>query len=216
MAGLPKAYFKRFPGNLKKAWAAYRAEKGGKKKAAPAKKHHAKKASGKPARKQGGHKMAKAKKAAKRAGHALRAGMETRPGKVLMAAGTAAAGGVATSFVINKTPKIKDLSQGMKSALQGGAGLAAIVLGRKKWIKGMGAGAVIAAVFGLTKAVLKIDPLAGPSAGTPTLSPSQMRQLTGGQMNVPASVRMNVPARVSMGGRAPIGGWSSGGWGNAW
>lgn len=153
---------------------------------------------------------------ARRALSHLRAGMDTRPGKVLMMAGTAAAGGVATSFAINKLPKVRDLSPGIKSAIQGGAGLAAVFLGRKKWIKGLGAGAVIAAVFGLTKSALKLDPLAGPGAGQPTLSPEQMRRITGGGMAVPASnVRMNVPAAVSMrGGRPPISGWGSGGWGS--
>jgi len=163
--------------------------------------------------------MAKRKKGgrARRALSSLRAGMDTRPGKVLMMAGTAAAGGVATSFAINKLPKVRDLSPGVKSAIQGGVGLAAVFLGRKKWIKGLGAGAAIAAVFGLTKSILKLDPLAGPGAGTPTLSPSQMARLTNGGMAVPVNqVRMNIPAAVSMrgGNRSPIGGWGSGGWGS--
>lgn len=213
MAGLPKKYFKMFPGNLKRAWARYKADKGGgAKKAAPA---PAKRKPGKPARKSGGAKMAKAKKAAKRAVSKIRAGMDTRPGKVLTMAGTAAAGGVGTSLIINNTPKVKDMSQTTKSLIQGGAGLAAIFLGRKRWIKGLGAGAVIAGVFGLTKSVVKLNPLAGPGAGTPTLSPEQMRRLTGGGMNVPAAVRMNVPASVRMRGNGS-GNWNAGGWGSGW
>lgn len=208
---LPKKYFKMYPGNLKAAWAAFReTERGGSKPVKLAKK------TGKPARKHGGSKMAKAKKAAKKAAHKVRAGMETRPGKMLMAAGTMAAGGVATSFAVNKIPKVKDLSQTMKSGIQTGAGLAAVFLGKKRWIKGLGAGAFVAGIFGLTKSVLKLDPLAGPGAGAPTLAPSQMARLTRGEMNVPAAVRMNVPARVSMRGNPPIGGSRSGGWGSGW
>lgn len=212
MAGLPKKYFKMFPGNLKRAWAKFKADKGGAKKAAPA---PAKRKTGKPARKHGGAKMAKAKKAAKRAASAIRAGMDTRPGKVLAMAGTAAAGGVGTSLIINNVPKVKDMSQTTKSGIQVGAGLAAVFFGRKRWIKGLGAGAVIAGVFGLTKSVVKLNPLAGPGAGAPTLSPEQMRRLTSGGMSVPANVRMGVPANVRMNG-APSSGWGSGGWGGGW
>jgi histidinol dehydrogenase len=210
MAGLPKKYFKMFPGKLKQAWAKYKADKRGGAKAQVV--HHAKKKSGKPAGKRGGAKMAKTRKAVKRVAHKVRAGLETRPGKVLMMAGTAAAGGMATSFAINNIPKVKDMSQMSKAMIQGGAGLAAIVLGKKKWMKGLGSGAVIAAVFGISKSVLKLDPLAGPGAGAPTLSPAQLRRITG--MGVPAAVTMNVPANVSMRGNAPA--WGSNGWGSGW
>jgi hypothetical protein len=161
----------------------------------------------------------KGRHAVRRVRHAVgraRAAMDTRPGKVIGMAGMAAAGGAATSFIINKVPKVRDMSQGTKSAIQGAAGLAAIFLGKKKWIKGLGAGAVIAAAFGGVKAVLKLDPLAGPGAGRPTLSPSQMRRITGGGMNVPASVSMGVPSSVRMrGGSEGFGGGASG-WGGGW
>lgn len=225
MAGLPKKYFKMFPGNLKKGWAAFRAERGvPKKKTGKKKKTHATAS----VAKHGGGKMAKAKKkihhAAKGAARRFKAAAGTRPGQVLIMAGTAAAGGVATSFAINNIPKVKELSAMNKSLIQGGLGVAAIMFGgKRKWVKGLGAGSVIAAVFGLSKSVLNLNPLAGPGAGSPTLSPSQMARLTG--MNVPANVRMNLPARVQMNaprndvrmrGNAPVSGWSQGGWGNNW
>jgi hypothetical protein len=234
MAGLPKKYFKKFPGQLKKAWAAYRADKGGKTKhkKAPkkkahkkahkakktiyrvvAKKHYAKKA---PSKERKGSTMAKHKKRYHKVKSAVSAGMGSRPGQILAAAGMAAAGGVVTSYAINSIPKVKDMSAITKSSAQLALGLAAIFLGKKKWIKGLGAGAAIAAVFGATKAILKVDPLAGPSS-TPTLSPAQMARLTSGKLAIPAPVvRMNVPSAVSMRGRAPVSGWTSGGWGNNW
>lgn len=149
----------------------------------------------------------------RRAGRKAAVAMGSKPVQVLMMAGTAAAGGVATSFIVNKTPKIKDMSQGTKSMIQGGLGLAAIFLGKKKWMKSLGAGSVIASVFGLSKALLKLDPLAGPSAGRPTLSPSQMNRLIrNGSMGLPANVRMGVPANVRMGNSSVVPP-RSGGWG---
>ncbi len=231
MAGLPKAYFKRFPGKLKQAWAAYRKEKGGgasKKKAAHKKRRRARtvKASGVPARKHkhGGVKMAKRRRKSRtvkhkvrRAGRRASVAMATKPIQMLTMAATAAAGGVATSFIVNKTPKIKEMSQGTKSAIQGGLGLAAIFFGKKKWIKSLGAGSVIASVFGLSKAILKLDPLAGPGSGRPTLSPSQVQRLIRtGSMGVPANVRapgMGLPASVRMGGNSSVIPSRSGGWG---
>jgi len=160
--------------------------------------------------------MAKVKRVARRARRAVsrvRAGLDTRPGKVLMMAGTAAAGGVATSFALNKTPKVKDLSAGMKSGLQIAAGLAGLWFLKPKWAKGLSAGSVIAGVMGGAKAVLKLEPLAGPGAGTPTLSADAMRRLTNGRMGVPAgNVRMGTPANVRMKGSSSSG-WGSGGWG---
>jgi hypothetical protein len=232
MAGLPKKYFKMFPGNLKKGWAAFRAERGTpKKKKSGAKKkhvHHAKKKThAVTTAKHGGGKMAKKKKSVshkvRRAGRRFAAAAGTRPGQVLIMAGTAAAGGVATSFAINNIPKVKELSAMNKSLIQGGLGIAAVLFGgKRKWVKGLGAGSVIAAVFGLSKSVLNLNPLAGPGAGSPTLSPSQMARITGMnapanvRMNLPASVRMNTPANVRMRGNAPVSGWTQGGWGNNW
>jgi len=242
MAGLPKKYFKMFPGQLKKAWAKYKADKG-EKKAKPAKKEKTSKPrkvkhkravvrdrvvvakvnnSQKLTGKRKGSKMAKTKKTARKIGGKLKAGMNTKPGQLLTMAVIASAGGVATSLAINKTPKIKDLSQPTKSAIQAGLGLLAIFFGQKKLIKSMGAGAVIASVFALTKSITKIDPLAGPGSQTPTLSPAQMARLlsmnapASVRMNAPASVRMNAPASVSMGGTSPVKGWQQGGWGSNW
>lgn len=148
-----------------------------------------------------GTRRAAVKRVAKRAYGRARAGLDTRPGKVLVAAGMAAAGGVATSYAINHIPKVKDFSQNVKSGVQLAAGVAAIMFGKKRWIKSLGAGAVVAGVFSVVKSVSGINPLAGPSAGMPTLPPSQFRKLV--NMGAPAnSVRMGDPARVVMRGNS--------------
>lgn len=202
MAGLPKKYFKMFPGNLKRAWAKYKADKGGGS-STPATTHKKKKKSGGHSghHHKGGN-MAKKKSAGGQFGGS--------PVKVLMFAGLAAGGGVATSYAVNKTPKVKDLSAGMKSGLQIAAGLAGMFFLKNKWLKGLSAGAVVAGTMGGVKAVLKVDPLAGP--GGPKLPPGEMNRLTNGRMGVPANVRMGVPANVTMRG-ARSSGWGSQGWG---
>lgn len=226
MAGLPKKYFKQFPGQLKKAWAAFKKDGGGKKAAKKAKKKPAKRKPikakktyhnkvAKSVSKKGASKMKKKhhKKSHSKAKFGGQGGFA--PLQVLTMAATAAAGGVATSFAVNKTPMVKDFGAGMKSGIQGAAGLAAIFFGRKRWLKSLGVGAVIASVFSASKNILKLDPLAGPGAGAPTLTADQMRRLLGGQMNMPSNVRMNVPAPVRMRG-APVMPFGSGGWGNSW
>lgn len=215
MAGLPKSYFKRFPGDLKRAWAVYRSEHGGGKKtrAKKPKRHSVAKASGQPARKHGGTKMAKKKKkgsrrasvrktvrrARRRVGVAI---ASNKPVALLIGAGIAAGGAVGTSYAINNLPKVKDLSAGWKAATQIGLGFGAIFFGKFKLVKALGAGSVVAGMMGGVKALTGINPMAGPSAGTATLSPSQMRQLINqGGMNAPVSrIRMNQPAPVRMHG----------------
>lgn len=225
MAGLPKSYFKRFPGNMKAAWKAFKKERG---QGGSAPKHH-KRAKAKKNRaptrhpntevvmaKKKGRKRAAVKHAARRVGHKVRAAAETRPGKLLIMAGTAAASGVATSYAINHIPKVKDMDATVKSGIQGALGLAAIFLGKKKWIKSVGAGAVIAGVMGLTKSVLKLDPLAGPGAGKMTLPPDVLAKLIrNGSMSMPASVSMHRPASVAMNRPASVAmrGRGSSGWG---
>lgn len=141
--------------------------------------------------------MAKRKRHIRRAVHHARrkagAAMESRPGKIITMAVTAAAGGVASSMIINKAPVIKDQGRAMKSLVQGGLGIAAVMFFRNRHVKSLGAGAVIAAVMGAAKELLKVEPLAGPSAGSRTLSPSEMARITGGQMNIPLPGGMNVP-----------------------
>ncbi len=135
---------------------------------------------------------------ARRAGRRIGVAMESRPGKVVLMAMTAAAGGVASSFIVNKTPVIKDQGRTAKSLIQGGLGLAAILFVRNRHVKSLGAGAVIASVMGAVKEVLKVDPLAGPSAGSRTLTPSEMARITGGQMNIPLP-GMNAPLGAAPG-----------------
>lgn len=141
--------------------------------------------------------MAKRKRHTGRAVHHARrkvgAAMDTRPGKVITMAVTAAAGGIASSLIVNKAPVIKDQGRTVKALLQGGLGMAAVMFVRNRHVKSLGAGAVIAAVMGAAKELFKMEPLAGPSAGSRTLSPSEMMRLTGGQMNIPLPGGMNAP-----------------------
>lgn len=199
MIKLPKAIIKKF-GITKRAWAEFRKQKGGGNAARPAKKRRAsaKKIRVSGESKEGDTKMAKRRKKsvkgrARRVSRRVGAAMATKPGKVLAMAGMAAAGGVASSFVVNRTPIVKDQGRGMKAAIQGAAGLAAILFVKNRHVKGLGAGAVIAAAMGLTREFLKLEPLAGPSAGSRTLSPSEMQRLTNGQMNIPMGEKMGVP-----------------------
>lgn len=129
--------------------------------------------------------------AAKAAFRKVKAGMETRPGKVATMAVVATAGAVGSSFIVNKTPVIKDQGRTVKALLQGGVGLAAIFFVRNRHIKALGAGAVIAGVMGAAKELLKVEPLAGPG-GRRVLSPSEMQRITGG-MSMPLPGGMNAP-----------------------
>lgn len=208
---LPKSFIKKFGGITKEAWAAFRKSRGVKKHKA----HATGKKSGTPARSNnnsGGSKMAKKKghkrAAVKKAYHKVRAGMDTRPGKVITMAVTAAAGGVATSFIVNKAPVIKDQGRLTKSLVQGGLGLVAILFVRNRHVKSLGAGAVIASVMGAAKEMLKVEPLAGPG-GRRVLTPGEMARITGG-MNMPLPQGMNAPLNT-----APAGsGFNRGGFGS--
>lgn len=223
MAGLPKRFAKM---GFKKGWAAFRAG-GGARKKAKAKKHtrharpkRARKAAKKTRKPTGEHQekgvqMAKRRRKsvrgrARRAVRRVRAGMETRPGKVVTMALSAAAGGILTSLAVNNAPVIKDQSSMVKSGAQGALGLAAIMFVRNKHVKSLGAGAIIAGVMGLAKSMLKVEPLAGPSAGRRVLSPSEMSRITGGQMNIPLPGRMGVPLASAPGNA----GFNRGGFGS--
>lgn len=160
--------------------------------------------------------MAKAKSKAKAGVKRFRQAMETRPGKIVRFGLEATGGAVVTSLAVNKMPVIREQSQGIKSGAQGATGLAMVFLGPKRWpiVKRAGAGAIIAAIMGGVKAVLKVDPLAGPpSPGGRTLSNEAMRRITGGRVGMgrPANVTMGRPANVTMNGSGS-GGWNPG-WG---
>lgn len=225
MVKLPKSIIKKF-GITKRAWAEFRKTRGSKvsrpaKRAKRAKRRKSSavtvesKSGGHPAKhKHGGTKMAKRRKKsvrhrARRAGRRFGAAMGTKPGQVVVAAVTAAAGGVATSMIVNKAPVLKDQGRAAKALIQGGIGLAAILFIRNKHVKSLGAGAVIAAAMGVAREFLKVEPLAGPSAGSRTLTPSEMARVTGG-MNMPLPGGMNAPL-----GSAPANsGFGRGGFGS--
>lgn len=198
MAGLPKSIIKKY-GVSKKAWDVFRGTRSRKKKTAPkARKrrvHHVvaqvmEKVEMKKTHKKRRVAMPKKKHHSRRG--KLKAVIGSRPGQIVAMAATAAAGGVATSFVVNKAPVIRDQSRLVKSAVQGGLGIIAIMFMRNKMVKSLGAGAVIAAAMGAAQEILKVQALAGPTAGGRTLTPSEMARITGG-MGMPLPGTMAVP-----------------------
>lgn len=122
----------------------------------------------------------------------IKSALGSRPGQIMAMAATAAAGGVGTSFIVNKAPVIRDQSRLVKSAVQGTLGIVAIMFLRNKMVKSLGAGAVIAAAMGAAQEILKVQALAGPTAGGRTLTPSEMARITGG-MGMPFPGTMAVP-----------------------
>lgn len=222
---LPKSIIKKF-GISKRAWAEYRKQTGkkpGAKTRGAAPKSEGEKMATKKKTRKRGRVRARARAVTRRASKAL----ATRPGQVVVAAGTAAAGGVASSLIVNYTPVLKDQGKLTKALLQGGLGMLGIFFLKNRFAKALGAGAVIASGFTLTKELLKVNPLAGPGDKA-TLTPDQMRSLVNGQarLNSPVSdmrlgapvrdVRMNVPADVRMGYNPMTssidGGWGKSGW----
>lgn len=178
---LPKSIIKKY-GVTKKAWAVFRSMKGGKKKPAKARRVVVRsKKEDKP--------MARKKRSVRRAVRrvARRVGVaaSTKPGQVVVGAMEAAAGAVVTSVAVNKLPVIKDQSRLVKAGAQGALGIAAVLFLRNRHVKALGAGAVIAAAMSAAKTLFNVEPLAGPSAGSRTLTPSEMALLTSGQMNIP-------------------------------
>ncbi len=211
MVKLPKSIIAKY-GITKKAWQVFRGTKKGKARAKAAPKKHTRHARPKKARARksvrrpsgeiqtkGVHKMARKRKRgglrrrARRVVGRVRAGMDTRPGKMLAMAAEATGGAILSSMIVNKAPMIKDQTTTAKSLLQGGIGLAAVMLVKNRHVKSLGAGAIIAAVMGVARDVLKVNPLSGPSAGSARLSPSEMARLTNGQMGLPLRDRMGVP-----------------------
>ncbi len=199
MAALPKAIIQKY-GMTKKAWAVFRAskKKGGKVKVKRVKRVKTRRvavSSSKEAKPMAKRKKRSVRRVARRVARRVGVAMDTKPGKVVMAALEATGGAVVTSMVVNKVPVIRDQGRTVKSLAQGGAGLAAIMFVRNRHVKALGAGAVIAAIMGLVKETLKLEPLAGPSAGSRTLTPSEMAAITSGQMGIPlnANGQMGVP-----------------------
>lgn len=163
-----------------------------------------------------GKKRAAVKHAVRHVGRKLRHAGETRPGKIIMHAGIMGATGVATSLVVNNVPKVKDLSAPWKGGIQATAGILAVFFGKKRWMKSAGAGAIVASVFSLARSIGKVDPLAGPGAGRPTLPPEVMQRLIRqGSMSMPAPVSMNRPANVTMNRPANVTMRGGSGWGGA-
>lgn len=202
MAGLPKKYFKAFPGNLKKAWAAYKRDKSGRKVSARGSKKKITIKRVKTRSPMAAKKKSKVASAARRVAGRAKGFMTGRAGQVAMTALVATGGGIATSMLINKAPMVRDWSRGTKVLTQIGLGVAGVVFFKKPILKSMFAGAAMAGVFGASKEFLKIDPLAGDAR---TLSPEALLSLVrGGSMGVPANTRMGIPANTRMGVPASV------------
>lgn len=158
-------------------------------------------------------------KRVKRAAHRVRRGarrvgaaMETKPGKVLVMALEATAGGVGTSMIINKFAPAS-LSPLAKSGIQAALGLGMVMFVRNRHVKSAGAGAVIAAMMSVAQNTLKVSALSGPSYSR-TLTGSEFDRLVNG-MNLPLSSGhgrggMNLP----LAGSVPSGAGFQGGFGN--
>lgn len=129
----------------------------------------------------------------RRASRRVKLGMETRPGKIIMAAGEGAFGGILSSLAVNKLPVISGQSRMIKGAVQSAIGVGAIMFVRNRHVKAAGAGALLVGLLGIAKDLFKVDPLAGPSMGSRTLTPSEMQRLTRGQMGIPIPGTMGVP-----------------------
>ena len=210
MVKLPSAIIKKY-GITKRAWAEFRKTKAGKSRQAK----HAKK------RKSAGkitphklevrssnpkkesekmeHKSKKSKAVAvgHKAKKKIRAVVSSRPGQIMLMAVEASAGAVVTSLIVNKAPVISKQSKTVKSLVQAVVGVSAVMFLKNKHAKSAGAGAVIAAVMSMAKEYLKVEPLAGPSMGARTLSPSELNRLTG--MGMPLNGSMGIPLNGSMG-----------------
>lgn len=113
----------------------------------------------------------------------------TTTGKVIVGAAEVAAGAAASALLVNKGPMIKDASPVVKSGAQIVLGILAIRFFRNPHLKTVGAGAVVSAVMGLAKNVLKVEPLAGPGGGN--LSPADLRALSQG-LGIPIE-NMGIP-----------------------
>jgi hypothetical protein len=204
MVKLPKSIIAKY-GITKKAWQVFRGKKGTASK--PAKKHKRPrhKRAHKRARKVTGETqergvvMAKRRKRSvrhrvRRASRRIKTSMETRPGKIVMAAGETAMGGIISSLAVNKLPLISGQSRMVKGTVQGAFGLGAIMFIRNRHAKALGAGSLVVGLLSIAKDLFKVDPLAGPSMGSRTLTPSEMQRLTNGQMSMPLpGARMGVP-----------------------
>lgn len=146
----------------------------------------------------------------RRASRRIKSSMGTRPGQIVMAAGETAVGGIISSLAVNKLPVISGQSRMIKGLAQGALGLGAIMFVRNRHAKALGAGSLVVGLLSIAKDLFKVDPLAGPSMGARTLTPSEMQRLTSGQMAMPLPGRMGVPI-----GSAPSNaGFSRGGFGS--
>jgi hypothetical protein len=197
---LPKKYWKKYPGNLKKAWAAFRADsktkKSSRKKIVSKKRTITTKGAATMPKKKRNYKAA-AKKAAAKIRYRTK---EVKPVQMLIRALIAAAGGITTSVAVNKAPFVKGLDPKLKSGAQMAAGLAALYLLPKKFdfLKYLGVGAFTAGTFGLVQKISQLEVLAGDAE----LSEQEIQALlSAGYLSGPAEMgRLSGPADL---GRNP-------------
>jgi len=156
---LPKKYFKMFPGNLKKAWAKYNADKksrsGG---STSKKKNKTSTKKGAPVSKK------KYKQAAKKVATKIKyRTKELKPIELLIRSLIATAGGATSSLIVNKTPFVKGLNPLLKSGAQMAVGFSSLYFIPKKWaaLKFLGVGSFTAGTFGLFQKLTKLEVLAG-------------------------------------------------------
>lgn len=213
---LPKAYFKKYPGNLKKAWAAYKADHGGKKSTQT-------KQSTKSA---GGNEMATHKKKSGGVKHHAKKAYgfaKANPLQLLTSTAMAVAGGVASAMLINRLPMLKDSKPMTKGAIQIGTGMLLLFVLKNRIAQALGGGAIVAGGFSLAKGA-GFDGLAG--SGGRSLTQAEMLQLGQnlanrslgrpvnyvGQLGRPVNYSGSLGSRV-MPGLNTMPGWNQNGWG---
>ena len=195
--GIMKKYMKLAKGNFKKAWKLQKAaKKGGATKKATKKKTTKKKTTKK---KTGGSKMAKAKSTMKKAAQAIRYKFRNKklePVDLLIRTLIGAGGGMTTSFIINKTPMVKNWNPFIKSFVQMGLGVGSVLLMPKKWDlpRYLGVGSFTAGTYGLVRKITKQEVLAGDA----DLTEAEVQALlSAGFLNGPQTMALNGPAKMT-------------------
>lgn len=202
--GLPKTYIKQAGGDFKKAWRLYKKAKSGVKSGV-------KKAT--TTIKKGASTMAKNQKI-------RTVYKKTMPmSKEVLSGATTAMSVLGSNLIVNKIPGIKDLDPKVKAGAQIITGAVIAGMSKRKALKWVGAGTVIAGILNLSKEFEITEGLAG-AEDSPTLSPNEMALLTEDRsalLGKPATVSgagipakrytaMGIPASV-MSGNKTASGW---------
>jgi len=160
--GLPKKYIKQANGDFKKGWALYRKAKAGAQKQIKAITKTVKKGVGTMAKKPQVRYVTK----------------KAMPiSKEVLSGATTAVSVLGSNFLVNQTPGVKNLDPKMKAGAQIAGGALLASMSRRKPVKWIGAGMVVAGILNLSKEFPATASLSG-AEDSPTLSPEEMALLT--------------------------------------